>query len=268
MQPPADHVQQVVTALQQARKYAHLCPATLERTAQWACVRHADHDDALKAAKRKLHQVFASYLSGDFRKVEKLLHTVDWQRDDDVHRVAKQVLQWHTSSAERSDALAGLYRQWWAITGKPESLVDLGGGLHVFALPWMELPCSTRYELTEIDTRLVSLANDWLQGLGQPGQAHAQDLLVTRWTQPVDVALLLKVAPCLEQQQPGATLQLLRDLPAKWVIVSFPTRSLGGRDKGMSAHYDQQMQQWADALQRPLQTVTMTRETYYFLRGG
>ncbi len=268
MQPPASHEHQVVAALQQARKYAHLCPQTLQRTAMWACLRYAKHDEAIKAAKRKLHQVFASYLSNDWRKVEKLLHQVDWQNDDEVERSARQVLQWHTSSAERIDDLTDLYRQWWAITGVPESLVDLGGGLHGFALPWMGLPRSTRYNLTEIDTRLVALVNQWLQGWGQAGQAHALDLLVTPWTQQVDVALLLKVAPCLEQQEPGATLRLLRDIPARWIIVSFPTRSLGGRDKGMSAHYDEQMQQWANALQRPLQVVAMTRETYYLLRGS
>lgn len=79
--------------------------------------------------------------------------------------------------------------------------------------------------------------------------------------------MLLKVAPCLEQQEPGSTLRFLTDLPARWIVVSFPSRSLGGHARGMVEHYGQWMAQWAEALQRPVRELAMPRETYYLLPG-
>ena len=56
--------------------------------------------------------------------------------------------------------------------------------------------------------------------------------------QPVDVALVLKALPVLEQAERDASLRLLRALDAAYIVVSFPTRSLGGRGKGMAEHYE------------------------------
>lgn len=53
-----------------------------------------------------------------------------------------------------------------------------------------------------------------------------------------DVAFVLKALPCLDRQRRGAGAALVRALPAHWVVVSFPTRTLGGRDKAMASHYE------------------------------
>jgi 16S rRNA (guanine(1405)-N(7))-methyltransferase len=54
----------------------------------------------------------------------------------------------------------------------------------------------------------------------------------------VDVAFLLKAVPCLEQMDRHAGATLLDAAPARHVLVSFPVHSLGGRQKGMPAHYE------------------------------
>jgi len=56
----------------------------------------------------------------------------------------------------------------------------------------------------------------------------------------VDVALLLKMGPSLERQEPGATAWLLDRLNASSVVVSFAVKSLGGREKGMLDRYGRQ----------------------------
>jgi len=58
----------------------------------------------------------------------------------------------------------------------------------------------------------------------------------------VDVALLLKLAPCLEQLAKGIVQRLLNELTAPVLIVSFPAQSLGGQRKGMVASYAAQME--------------------------
>lgn len=61
---------------------------------------------------------------------------------------------------------------------------------------------------------------------------------------PVDVALLLKLTPCLEQLERGVVQRLLDELTARVLIVSFPAQSLGGQRKGMPATYAAQMEAW------------------------
>jgi 16S rRNA (guanine(1405)-N(7))-methyltransferase len=57
-------------------------------------------------------------------------------------------------------------------------------------------------------------------------------------TTPVDLALLLKAIPCLEQLDKAATGRLLETIPASHLLISFPMHSLGGRDVRMRAHYE------------------------------
>jgi hypothetical protein len=49
----------------------------------------------------------------------------------------------------------------------------------------------------------------------------------------VQLALLLKTIPCLEQVDKSAGRRLLEGLNAETILVSFPAHSLGGRSKGM-----------------------------------
>jgi 16S rRNA (guanine(1405)-N(7))-methyltransferase len=53
-----------------------------------------------------------------------------------------------------------------------------------------------------------------------------------------DLALVLKTIPCLEQVDKTAGQQILENLPARYLLVSFPGRSLGGRAKGMIENYE------------------------------
>ncbi|MEZ0266419.1 MAG: 16S rRNA methyltransferase, partial [Phycisphaerae bacterium] len=62
----------------------------------------------------------------------------------------------------------------------------------------------------------------------------------------VDVALVLKTLPCLRHQiaDVGPVLDRIR---ARWLVVSFPARSLGNREKGMVEQYRAMF----DAIARP-----------------
>jgi 16S rRNA (guanine(1405)-N(7))-methyltransferase len=62
------------------------------------------------------------------------------------------------------------------------------------------------------------------------------DLAVGR-PQSADVALLLKLVPTLDRQDPAAAGHLLAALDARHAVISFPRHSLGGRGKGMERTY-------------------------------
>ncbi len=145
----------------------------------------------------------------------------------------------HASTAERLPHLERFYPLIWELTGRPpRSLLDLGCGLGPLALPWMGLAGGATYHACDVDRRSLAVAQDFLGLVGQPHAIHARDL-VADGPPPVraDMALLLKLVPLLDRQDPSAATRVLGALDAAYAVVTFPTRSLGGGRRGMAATY-------------------------------
>ncbi len=53
-----------------------------------------------------------------------------------------------------------------------------------------------------------------------------------------DATLLMKLLPLLDKQMPGGGAALLERLRSKRALVTFPTRTLSGRNVGMKEHYE------------------------------
>ena len=177
----------------------------------------------------------------------------------------RETLACHASTAERLGCLDEVYRSLFLITGVPASIADLACGLHPFALPWMGLPPGVRYVACDIDRRIVGALGRLFECAQQLGVAECRDLLVSPPDCEVDVVLLLKTVPCLEQQEKGATLRLLRGMRARHVVLSFPAQSLGGREKGMRRHYHRMAEELAEALGVEMQRLDFETETFYVL---
>ncbi|HUT60815.1 MAG TPA: 16S rRNA methyltransferase [Phycisphaerae bacterium] len=229
----------IVDRVSRSRKYRFLCRDTIERIARWAAERSRSQDDALKRTRRKLHQVYGAYVADwDADKADAALDALGPAPDERALKGAcRKILGMHASTRERMAMLETFYAEVLAITGPPGRVLDLGCGLHPFALPWMGLPPAAAYTAWDVDGRAVALANRLLAMLARPGAACCKDVLVDPPEEQVDVVFLLKMIPCLEQQQPGCSAELIRRLKADFVVASFPVRSIGGRWKNMAAHY-------------------------------
>jgi 16S rRNA (guanine(1405)-N(7))-methyltransferase len=101
-------------------------------------------------------------------------------------------------------------------------------------MPWAE---NATYYACDIYTDMVAFLAQALPLLGVSCQVWAGDVLAEPPPQPVDLALVLKTLPCLEQVDKNAAPRLLQGLHARYVLVSFPAYSLGGKQKGMVEHY-------------------------------
>ncbi len=229
--------EQLVARLAASRKYRRLGDETLQRIAGWALARYPE-TEAEKAAKRKLHQVFGAYLASG------LPH---WNPHSGLSGLT-EMLRAHASTAERQSVLDTFYASIWERTGVPESVLDLACGLNPLSRPWMGLPAEVPYLGLDIDSGVTDLIDRVSTAYGWRTRALQHDLLCRVVDHEADVALVLKALPCLEQQQTGAACGLLRSLHSRWIVVSFPTRTLGGRGVGMNAHYTQFMNSCLDAL--------------------
>ena len=160
--------------------------------------------------------------------------------EDAAFRAAcADLMRSHASTAERLPYLERFFAPIWEQTGgPPRTLLDLGCGLGPLALPWMGLPPGATYHACEVDRRSLEVVG----AVPRAGRAAARAPRARpRRRRPAadrsDVALLLKLVPLLDRQDPSAAARLLGALDARHAVVTFPTSSLGGRRRGMEATY-------------------------------
>ena len=260
----------IVDRLKQTRKYGSICDDTLDRIAEWASVRHPTHREALKAAKRKLHQVYGAYLGQvDPAQIEGLVDTLSPETPEDIlHATCRTILQCHVSTTERMEFVEDFYKSLFALTGRPGCVLDLGCGLNPFALPWMALDRDADYYALDIDRRTVSAINRFFDQLGRPQTAICGDIVESVPDVDADLTLLLKAVPCLEQQEKDTCARLLQHLRSRYVVVSFPAESLGGKRKGMYGYYGDFLARILSELELPAEELRYPNETFYVIDTG
>jgi len=233
---------EIVERVRRSARYRDVDPALLDRLAGEELPRARSVDDAVKRVKRRLHQAVGAYRGA--ADVDRVLEPVRaaWSGDlgDEAFRAAcRTALARHASTAERLPQIDRFFGSIWALTGgPPRSVLDLGCGLGPLALPWMGLAPDATYRACDADRRSLAVVGAFLSLVGQPASVEARDL-VAAGPPPgrADVALLLKLIPLLERQDPSAAARCLGALDVAHAVVSFPARSLGGRRRGMDATY-------------------------------
>ncbi len=257
--------QELLERLASTRKYRYLCLETLERIADWAISREPSVARASRIARRKLHQVYGAYWSsGDHRRLRAILDS-SIDSAGSLESMCRTVLSLHASTRERLLHLERCYRDLWAITGSPTSVADLACGLSPFALPWMGLPASCPYHPSDIDSRVMDDVNRYLRHVGREESARCLDLLSRDALPEVDVCLILKTLSCLERQEQEAPARLLERIRCRWLVISMPTRSLGGHTRGMREHYRRLVGGLLAG--RELQELDYPGEVFFVTRG-
>jgi 16S rRNA (guanine(1405)-N(7))-methyltransferase len=254
----------VVADILQSRRYRHLAPSFVERLARQETRRAKGHADTVKRTKRRLHQVFGAYVFDlEPAAIVESLARAQPKGSEAIREICRRLMAQHSSTRERLPVLDDFYRQIFAITGAPQTVLDLACGLGPLAIPWMDLPRGARYYAYDIDRRLVDVAAGCLQVFGLEGGASLRDIVADVPEETADVALLLKSVPCLGQQDPGSGARVIAAVKAPHVVVSFPTRSLGGAGKGMTAHYRNVMHQIANGHLWTVREILFASELVY-----
>ena len=240
MNIPRADVDDIVRAVLATRKYRDVCPDTVRRIANRELARRGDLKTALKETKSRLHQIYSAFELGlDYDAVfGRLEAAYGLGATAGIKAACQEILHQHSSTRERWPILDTFYAEIWAITGVPSRLLDLGCGLNPLTLPWMHLPPGTRYFAFDIDASRIAFLNRFFALAGLPPLASWQDIVYQPPGVEADVALLLKTSPSLERQEKGGSLRLLQALQVPFAVVSFSVKSLGGKEKGMAAHYE------------------------------
>lgn len=246
MRNDAALVDQLVTAVLSSRKYAHITPDFVRSLALKEIRHQRSYKDALKATRNKLHQVAAAYLLSqpDYALWLARLREAHASSEPAALRdICRELMSTHASTRERLPILEDFYPTVLAGLAPIRSVLDLACGLNPLALPWMGLPADVDYFAVDIYQDMLDFLGQFMRLLGIQGHLIPADVLEFSFEREVDLALVLKAIPCLEQLDRSAGRRLLNALPAQHLLVSFPVHSLGGRRVGMLETYAAHLQE-------------------------
>lgn len=235
-----DTLDELVDDILSTRKYRDLgIPTeTLRDLLVRELPRHRSAKDAVKAVRKKLHNIVADYLGDPDYPAASFALEAAFQSGDlsQVKAACAAVLDTHASTRERLSILADFYPRLFALTGQPQVVLDLACGLHPLGFPWMGLPLSVQYHAYDIHAPRVDFINHYFVLQGLPPLAVHQDILMTPPQIEGDVAFFFKEAHRFEQRQHGCNLLFWQALKVRWLLVSLPPASLTGRHSLVDGH--------------------------------
>lgn len=137
----------------------------------------------------------------------------------------------HQSSAERLPFYEEAYQRIFSITGAPRSLLDLGCGANPYS--YGKLGCTPFYVAVDLPNKELERIAAFFKEEGIAGEVVGLNLVseyrALRGYRHVDVAFLFKLLDSLEHVKRNISGELLDAINATWLVVSFPTVSVGGR---------------------------------------
>jgi 16S rRNA (guanine(1405)-N(7))-methyltransferase len=118
--------------------------------------------------------------------------------------------------------------------------------LNPLAYPWLPLPNDVQFTAVDIYSDLLGFLQAFFEMAGVNGRTQQRDIIGNPPTESADLILLLKTLPCLEQVDKMAAASLIESLNGRFLLISYPAQSLGGRSKGMVEHYTHQFEALAN----------------------
>lgn len=221
-------------------KNRHICPDLIRRFGERELATQTSLKAAIKETKNRLHQAAGAYLASPPNYARWMADLRGANTTDEVRNLSLDWMRSHASTRERLPNLESFYDGIIASTGSVSSIVDIACGLNPLALPWMGLPAGVRYDAYDLYANMAEFLTTYINTacLEVMGAAHARDCVALPPEQDVDLALILKFLPVLEQIEKVGALSWLKRLNARHMVISFPTRSLSGKGKGMEKHYE------------------------------
>ena len=178
---------------------------------------------------RKVYGLFRDDPKGRKSLVEELLISTKQNRAN----LLNQILSTHSSTQERLPLYTKLYSKISAIMEKPKIILDLGCGINPFSFPFMKLKECT-YHAYDINEEEIGSLNKYFHLLHTEnpsftGKAVVADISKVNFPK-ADLCFLLKITDLIDKGKGHkGTEELLRRIPAKFVVISFATKTMSGK---------------------------------------
>ena len=228
--------------INKSKKYSSVCQSVVERICSEESVKYKKDKDKIKAVKNRLHTIYGAFFNeNSIKAVENIISS-----GEDIFSVSEKLMRLNVSSNERLIFIEELYKFIFDVTLKKFTeniidILDIGCGFNPFSLPFM-LKSTTglnikAYHAFDIDINLSIVINKFFELSGLPKYAGCMDIISETPTKTADIAFLFKIIPTIETCKKGRGFEIINSLNTKFAVVSFPTKTLCGKNKGMAENY-------------------------------
>lgn len=234
-------LQELVQQVRASDKYAAIDLDLVTAIGRAELGKRSSLKEAVKSTRNKLHQVGSAYqeIPIPYARWQSQLADLPTELNDPaVQAFLAANRRMHASTQERETIASTFFKETLAALGPIDSVLDLACGLNPLNFASMPLKPGCTYLAVDIYADMVEYLNLFFTHFGLKGKASLCDLTHTLPGDEVQVAFLLKTIPCLEQVDKNAGQRLLEGIKAPNILASFPSRSLGGRSKGMAQNYE------------------------------
>ena len=252
--------------VQASRKYADIHPSAIRRQIELPAEPYQSGHALQQAVRRKLHQAFGAYLEGNWlRKFKAGLKEFEGADADSVRQSCRRLMRLHTSTRERLGVLDDFCALLAETIPQGAVVLDVACGLNALTLPEVAEHRTFRYIGVDLHEGMISLLKTFAHTVEIDAEFVWGDILSGDLPE-CDVALMLKLLPCLGNQEDDGALRLVKNVQADIVVASYPTRSIGGTNLGMENTYQRQIERIASETGRKLERFDCPTESFYVLR--
>ena len=264
-----DALDLLVNDVQGSAKYRDISPDLVRTIAAQELTKRRTLKEAVKATKNKLHQISGAYLDPRENYAAWLQEITIAQQSGEpeaIKQVCRRIMSHHASTRERLPLLDQFYSTLLAELPPLQSVLDLACGLNPLAYLCFPHAENITYYACDIYRPMIDFLNAAMAVMNIKGHAEVRDILQSCPNQEVDLALVLKTIPCLEQIDKQAGARLLRTINARYMIVSFPAQSLGGRNKGMLTNYEAHFYQLMEGEDWEIRKIEFASELVFVIK--
>lgn len=242
-------VEDIIRQAASANAYKDIHPDVIRRVCETESRKGLKSRELVKSIRSRLHQIGGAYLPGtlepeDFSKELRSLPSD--LASSELQGFCRKKMELHASTRERLPVLDRFFAEVLAGLLPIQSIMDLACGLTPLSIPWMPLKPETTYLAVDMYTNLAECLQVFANHIKHPLTPLAADVISFPFEQEVDVALVLKTLPCLEQQGKGLAANLIDHIHARHIVISYPLRTLGGNRKGMGGTYESDFNRLAE----------------------
>jgi 16S rRNA (guanine(1405)-N(7))-methyltransferase len=240
-------IEELTKKIKASKKYKIILEETIKDVLTKEYLRHKSLKIAEEMAKKKLHRIRAEYLGEpNYKKVKEAL-TVAFanQNDEEIREVCWSIFTKHSSTRERNHLLDEYYRRLFEVTGKPDSIADLACALNPLSFRWMGLGTDVKFYAYDVNEQFIDLINFYFELEGLEKLGIQRDVYSNPPEIEVDVAFLFKMYYCLEHRLTGAGLEVVKTVPAKKVLISFPTVNLVAKKTDILGNHEEDLKRGA-----------------------
>jgi len=263
-----DQLEAIVKEVQKGSKYRHIHEDLVRNIAASEIKKGRSNKETIKAVRNKIHQVGSAYqpLGIDYNLLIAKLQTLPKDLLDPlVKEFCREAMALHASTRERLDILETFYSTCLASLTPIHSLLDIACGLNPLTLPWIPVRKDAKIFACDIYTDQIDFLNQFFTYFNIQGKAFCCDLTQEIPAQETQITFILKTIPCLEQIDKHIGQRLLSGIQSKYLLISFPAQSLGGRDKGMRQFYGNHFQSLIENQDWSVQAYSFSSEEAYLV---